>query len=162
MRVLCVPSIKTRLPCGSLVCYLHLIVYTLSVRFFRVLRVLFPKIRTRGGIYPTSVGAWGDAPYTITARSEREAEPRIYPFFHGRGMGRSPIETVPHVRVRGAEMRKSHYIALPLHSERCGADDARVVFELCDLQRALGRAVPGICFRENSVVQHIYKRVALI
>ena len=61
---------KTRLPYGSLVRYLCLIVYTLSSSFFSGLVDFWGE--------KSSSGVWGEAPYIMVL---------------GRGMGRSPIKT---------------------------------------------------------------------
>ena len=51
-----------------------------------------------------SCRVWGEAPY-IGAWSEREAEPRIFLFLHGRGVGQRPTYIFPNVGARGAQPR---------------------------------------------------------
>ena len=67
------------------------------------------------GLFPKKVPEWGlgRSPIYNGSGSGCGATPRIYfPLY--RGMGRSPIKIVPHVGVRGAEMRK---IVLPAGRE---------------------------------------------
>ena len=83
----CLHRTKSKAADGSLVRYLCLIVYTLSSSVFSGLGDFWGE--------KSSSGVWGEAPYIMVL---------------GRGMGRSPIKTVPHVGVRGAQPR---YAVLP-------------------------------------------------
>ena len=65
---LCVRQTKNKAADGSLACYLCLIAQNLFSSFFSGLGDFFPK----------------------KSRAEREAEPRIYSFSHGRGVGQRP------------------------------------------------------------------------
>ena len=102
----CLHRTKSKAADGSLVRYLCLIVYTLSSSVFSGLGDFWGE--------KSSSGVWGEAPYIMVL---------------GRGMGRSPIKTVPHVGVRGAQPRYAVFPAgrgAPPIPFPCGA---RIIYQ---------------------------------
>ena len=130
---LCAPNAKKQ-GCRRQPCLLSLLdsLYLIQFGFFGFLGSIFPKKLPKWGMGQSPiynhrmVRARGETPHIyIPSRSEREAEPRIYFFSHGRGMGRSPIYN-RHGRgaVRSALLRSLLLLSTPPYLPRSGAKSA--------------------------------------